>query len=115
MRSRGVRCVTAAIRRLAFLSVAAAVLTLVSLHAFDRGYGTVRDDGCPVAGCPDLAPALARLVEAQQALGMHCTGAPRLSDVVAVDDGRGGASLRSLADLVASSTGSTQRTAIYCR
>ncbi|KQP81945.1 hypothetical protein [Aeromicrobium sp. Leaf291] len=115
MRTRGVLRIAAALRRLTLVSVAAAVLTLVSLHAFDRGYGTTDEDVCAVAGCPAMAPALAELVESQQALGMHCTSTPRLSDVVAVDDGRGGATLSSLADVVATSVGMTPRTVVYCR
>lgn len=115
MRTRGVQRIAATLRRLTLTGVAVAVLTLVSLHAFDRGYGATDEDVCAAAGCPAMAPALAELVESQQALGRHCTSTPRLSDVVAVDDGRGGATLSSLAEVVATGVGKTQRTVVYCR
>lgn len=121
--TRGVRRAAEVVRRLTLASVAVAVLALVSLHAFDRGYGTARDDVCAVAGCPAVAPPLAELVESQQSRGMHCTSTLRLGDVVAVGAARGGVTHSSFADADADAdavatgvgVGATQRTVVHCR
>lgn len=115
MRSRRVHVIAALVRRLTLATVLSAALTLTSLHAFDREYGAAADDRCASPDCAELGPALAEIARSQQDLGRQCTTTPRLSGVVAVDDGRGGARLTSLTALVAANATAAPRTAIFCR
>lgn len=108
----------AAVRRLVVAAALVVGVAAASLQAFDAGYGSSWSAPCGPGGCTDdvtgLAPALARLVQEQEGRGLRCSDAPRPEAVVVVDDGRGGASLLSLAEVVEAGPAVAGRTRVYC-